>query len=68
MLLKLWRIKFINIWLQYQKMYILINVYIVYVISDFNVGEIAGTNYKKELQKTNWKEFRIEKVKKEKIR
>ena len=68
MLLKLWRIKFINIWLQYQKMYILINVYIVYVISDFNGGEIAGTNYKKELQKTNWKEFRIEKVKKEKIR
>ena len=49
-------------------MYILINVYIVYVISDFNGGEIAGTNYKKELQKTNWKEFRTEKVKKEKIR
>ena len=33
-----------------------------YVISDLNGGEIVGSFYKKELQKTNQKEFRIEKV------
>ena len=32
------------------------------LISDFNGEEIVGTFYKKELQKTNQKEFRIEKV------
>ena len=33
-----------------------------YVISDLNGEEIIGTFYEKELQKTNQKEFRIEKV------
>ena len=33
-----------------------------YVINDLNVEEILGTFYEKELQKTNQKEFRIEKV------
>ena len=33
-----------------------------YVINDLNDGEIVGTFYEKELQKTNQKEFRIEKV------
>ena len=33
-----------------------------YVISDLNGEEIAGRSYKKQLQKTNQKEFRIEKV------
>ena len=33
-----------------------------YVINDLNPGEIIGTFYEKELQKTNQKEFRIEKV------
>ena len=33
-----------------------------YVISDLNGEEIVGSFYKKELQKTNQKEFRIEKV------
>ena len=33
-----------------------------YVIDDLNGGEITGTFYEKELQKTNQKEFRIEKV------
>ena len=33
-----------------------------YVISDLNGEEIIGTFYEKELQKTNKKEFRIEKV------
>ena len=33
-----------------------------YVIIDLNGGEIAGTFNDKELQKTNQKEFRIEKV------
>ena len=32
------------------------------VISDINGEEIAGTFYLKELQKTNRKEFRVEKV------
>ena len=38
----------------------------VFVFSDLNREEIVGTFYKKELQKTNQKEFRIEKVKREK--
>ena len=33
-----------------------------YVINYFNGEEIIGTFYEKELQKTNQKEFRIEKV------
>ena len=33
-----------------------------YVINDLNGEEITGTFYEKELQKTNKKEFRIEKV------
>ena len=33
-----------------------------YVISDLNEEEIVGRFYEKELQKTNQKEFRIEKV------
>ena len=37
-----------------------------YVTNDFNRGEIVGTFYKKELQKTNQKEFRIENVIKKK--
>ena len=31
-----------------------------YVISDLNGEEIVGTFYKKELQETNQKEFRVE--------
>ena len=34
----------------------------IYVISDLNGEEIIGNFYEKELQKTNQKEFRIEKV------
>ena len=34
----------------------------IYVINDLNRDEIVGTFYKNELQKTNQKEFRIEKV------
>ena len=37
-----------------------------YVINDLNGEEIIGTFYEKELQKTNEKEFRIEKVLKRK--
>ena len=37
-----------------------------YVINDLNREEIIGTFYEKELQKTNKKEFRIEKVIKKK--
>ena len=37
-----------------------------YVINDLNGEEIIGTFYEKELQKTDQKEFRIEKVLKEK--
>ena len=37
-----------------------------YAISDLNGEEIAGSFYEKELQKTNQKEFRIEKVLKRK--
>ena len=37
-----------------------------YVINDFNVEEITGTFYEKELQKIDQKEFRIEKVIKKK--
>ena len=33
-----------------------------YVISDLNGEGIVGTFHKKELQKTNQKEFRVEKV------
>ena len=33
-----------------------------HIISDLNEEEIVGTFYKKELQETNQKEFRIEKV------
>ena len=33
-----------------------------YVIKDLNSEEIAGIFYKKELQRTNQKEFRIKKV------
>ena len=33
-----------------------------YVINDLNSGEIIDTFYEKELQKTNQKEFRIQKV------
>ena len=33
-----------------------------YVINDLNGEEITGTFYENELQKTNQKEFRIEKV------
>ena len=33
-----------------------------YIISDLNGEEIVGSFYEKELQKTNQKEFRIEKV------
>ena len=33
-----------------------------YVISNLNGGEIVGSFYEKELQRTNQKEFRIEKV------
>ena len=38
----------------------------IYVINDINGEEIIGTSYEKELQKTNQKEFRIEKVMKRK--
>ena len=37
-----------------------------YVINDLNGEEIIGTFYEKELQKTNQKEFRMEKVLKKK--
>ena len=37
-----------------------------YDINDFNGGEIIGTFYEKELQKTDQKEFRIEKAVKKK--
>ena len=37
-----------------------------YVINDLNGEEIIGTFYEKELQKTNQKKFRIEKVPKKK--
>ena len=37
-----------------------------YAISDMNGEEITGSFYKKELQKTNQKEFRIEKILKRK--
>ena len=38
-----------------------------YVINDLNGEEIIGTFYEKELQKSNQKEFRIEKVLKKKV-
>ena len=37
-----------------------------YVINDLNGEEITGSSYKKELQKADQKEFRIEKVLKRK--
>ena len=37
-----------------------------YVINDLNGEEITGSFYEKELQKTNQKEFRIEKILKKK--
>ena len=37
-----------------------------YVLNDLNGEEIIGTFYENELQKTNKKEFRIEKVLKKK--
>ena len=37
-------------------------VSLTYVIGDLKGEEIVGTFYKKELQKTNQKEFRTEKV------
>ena len=37
-----------------------------FIINDLNGEEITGTFYEKELQKTNQKEFRIEKVNKRK--
>ena len=33
-----------------------------YIINDLNGEEIVGSFYEKELQKTNQKEFRLEKV------
>ena len=33
----------------------------IYIISDLNGEETAGSNYEKELQKTNQEKFRIEK-------
>ena len=39
---------------------------LTYVINDLNGEEIIGTFHEKELQKTNLKEFRIEKVLKNK--
>ena len=42
------------------------NVPSTYVTIDLKGEEVVGTFYKKELQKTNRKEFRIEKVKKRK--
>ena len=38
-----------------------------YVINDLNSEEITGTFYENELQKTDQKEFRIEKVLKKKV-
>ena len=38
-----------------------------YVINDLNVEEIIGIFDEKELQKTNQKKFRIEKIIKEKV-
>ena len=38
----------------------------IYVINDSSGEKIVGTFYEKELQKTNQKEFRIEKVLKKK--
>ena len=38
-----------------------------YVVNDLNGEDITGTLYKKELQKTNQQEFRIEKLLKRKV-
>ena len=40
------------------------NVLWTYIINDLKRKEIIGTFYEKELQMTNQKEFRIEKLKK----
>ena len=48
-------------WLKSQK-----HCRVEYVISNFNVEEVVGTFYKRELQETNQKEFRVEKVVKKK--
>ena len=37
-----------------------------YVLSDLNVEQIVGIFYKKELQNTNQKEYRVEKIIKKK--
>ena len=39
----------------------------IYAISDLKGEEIAGNFYKKDLHKTNQKEFRVEKVIKKKV-
>ena len=39
---------------------------LAYVVSDLNGAEVVETFYQKELQKTNQKEFRVEKVTKRK--
>ena len=38
------------------------NASLAYVVSDLNGAEVVETFYQKELQKTNQKEFRVEKV------
>ena len=38
-----------------------------YLVNDLNGEKIKGSFYEKELQKTNQKEFRIEKVNKRKV-
>ena len=53
-------------WFMFQTGFVIQKVKITvprtYVISDFNGDEIVRTFYEKELQKTNQKEFRVEKV------
>ena len=39
----------------------------IYAISDLKGEEIVGNFYKKDLHKTNQKEFRVKKVKKKKV-
>ena len=41
--------------------------YYTYTISDLNGEKVIGTFYEKELEKTNQKEFRIEKVLERKV-
>ena len=47
-------------WLQ--KLKVQFHGHLLLIINDLNGEEIIGTFYGKELQKTNKKEFRIEKV------